>query len=711
MTILWADNFNIYGPAGVGDARAQQGFWNGMSVAVPSFETTGKRWMRVTATAGFEARRGLGATYTALGGAMRFYFQQYPPANNARIVRHYDGVLARTFDIEATADGNLRIINSAGAEVTRTTTPCFFPGTAHKLQYQMTYNATTGSVEVRIDGVPVIGGTSGVNGSNLVLSGNVTSIAVNDAAGSAANDWYVDFMVPYTLSGTYNNNWPNISGVANLQLTDAPVNTFTGRPLQLFGAGQLEIPTQSGDALDCSAVTNFNLGSGDYTLETWFRPNLPPTGTQQAQIFGKWTTATNNRSYRLVHYGPSLNNGTLRFEISTDGTTGGIVTVWQTSVPWNFIRGRWYHIAVSRTSGQTRVFINGQQIGLTVADANTYFAAGTNSKYAVGGTMSGTTTTVEANTSYAARFDEHRVTVGVGRYTANFSPPVAAFPRNVGGDPSFASVQLLWGLDNSVVDESTTAPKTIALRGTAARATPADASANYLAAQPLDPLDERYIETPFLPATNVLQATANFANGETVTIGAKTYTFNTVLGGANSILIGATTVDSLTNLQDAVNAGPGIGVRYGAGTTQNASAGAALGPTVSDLTLTATTAGAAGNSIVSTETAANAAFLQGATFTGGADIPSPSEYTMSTLPPTTTGIRALFLVDLSYVPSDNATLQKSLVVSGVAAAGAANPLSTTPTYKGDVFEQDPNTGAALTSTSVVNGRIRLARTA
>jgi len=710
MTILWADNFNIYGPAGSGDANMQRGFWSGGLLAVPAFEVTGKRWLRVSATGGFQARRILGSLQTSLGCAMRFHFPVYPPAANARIVEQADGVGARTFSLEATNDGNIRVMNSASVEVTRTATPCFFPGTSHKLQYQMTYNATTGAVEVRVDGRAVIGGSSGVNGANLVLSGNTTQIGVSDQAGSASSDWYVDFMVPYTLSGTYNSNWPNISGVANLQLNGAPVNNFPGRPLQLYGAGQLEIPTSSGDALDCSAVAGFDLGAGAYTLEGWFRPNILPTGTQEAMLWGKWNTATNNRSYRLVHYGPSLNNGELRFEISTDGTTGGMITLFRTSVPWVPIRGRWYHIAISRTGAVTRLFINGIQIGLNIADANTYFAATTNAKYAVGGTMSGTGTAVQANTSYNARFDEHRVTVGVGRYTANFTPPAAAFPRG-GGDASFASVQLIWGLDNSVVDESTTSVKTLALRGTAARSTPNDASAAYLSAQPLDPLDERYIETPFLPATNILQASVNPTNGETVRVGATTYTFNTVLGAANSILIGATTLDSLTNLTDAINLGAGIGVRYGTGTVINASAFAALGPTVSDMTAQALVNGAAGNTIVSTETMANGVWQNGATFTGGADIPAASEYTVSALPPTTTGVRALFVVDLSYVPSDNATLQKSLVVSGFSAAGAANPLGITPSYRGDVFEQDPSTSAALTPTSVVNGRVSLARTA
>lgn len=710
MSILWADNFNIYGPAGAGDARAQQGFWNGMLVTVPGFETTGKRWMRVAATSGFSAIRGLGGTFTEIGIASRFYFQQYPPAGNANIHCLKNGLGQDSIRLEATNDGNIRVINFAGTEVTRTVTPCFFPGTAHKIQAEYRYHATLGQVEVRIDGVAKIGGASGINGSNLVLTSNTTQIGVTDFAGSVANDWYVDFMVPYSLTGTYNSSWPNISGVQQLQMTGAPINNFPGRPLQLYGAGQIGT-TGAFSALDCGTNTQYDLGSGDFTLEGWYRHNVFPTTTNIGHLWGKWNEATNNRSYRLILNGPAISAGKMQFQISTDGTTGGIVTVWETSVPPTLVRGRWYHIAVSRTAAQTRVFINGIQIGVTKADANTYFATGTNAKMSYGGMMSGVTNNVVANTSVNGRYDEIRVTVGVGRYTANFSPPAGPFPRNIGGDPSFASVQLLAGFDNAVVDESTTVPKTITLRDQMFRDTPADASANYLSALPLDPVDERYIETPFLPATNILQLTANPANGEQVVVGATTYTFNTVLGAANSVLIGATFDDSLNNLMNAINLGAGIGVTYGTGTVLNASAFAFRGPTVNDMTGQAYTNGAAGNTITSTETLANGSWLGGATFSGGANIPSPSEYTIQTLPPQATGLRALFVVDLSYVPSDNATLQKSLVVSGVAAAGAANPLSTTPTYKGDVFEQDPNTGAALTPTSVVNGRIRLARTA
>ena len=76
----------------------------------------------------------------------------------------------------------------------------------------------------------------------------------------------------YTLSGTYNSNWPNISGVANLQLTGAPVNTFKGRALQLFGAGQLEIPTSSGDALDCPFIAILQAGAPTIPVPTESSP-------------------------------------------------------------------------------------------------------------------------------------------------------------------------------------------------------------------------------------------------------------------------------------------------------------------------------------------------------------------------------------------------------------------------------------------------------
>jgi len=119
-------------------------------------------------------------------------------------------------------------------------------------------------------------------------------------------------------------------------------------------------------------------------------------------------------------------------------------------------------------------------------------------------------------------------------------------------------------------------------------------------------------------AVGTLTATANFANTETVTTGSKTYTFQTALTDVDgNVLIGATASDSLDNLIAAINLGAGAGSLYAASTTANTFVGAAAGAG-DTLDATALVAGAAGNSIATTETATNASWGN-ATLTGGSD--------------------------------------------------------------------------------------------
>ncbi len=73
-------------------------------------------------------------------------------------------------------------------------------------------------------------------------------------------------------------------------------------------------------------------------------------------------------------------------------------------------------------------------------------------------------------------------------------------------------------------------------------------------------------------ATGVLTFTGQPNDTETVVIGSTTYTFNTSLGGANSVLIGGSTLASMRNLANAVNGGDGAGTVYGLGTTANTTA-------------------------------------------------------------------------------------------------------------------------------------------
>ena len=124
--------------------------------------------------------------------------------------------------------------------------------------------------------------------------------------------------------------------------------------------------------------------------------------------------------------------------------------------------------------------------------------------------------------------------------------------------------------------------------------------------------------TSLTHAKAVLTLTGNPTNGQTVTINGRVYTFNTVLGGADSVLIEANAHESMNNLIDALNADPdGLGVDYGSGTTLNAEV-AATAFELDTLIVEAKTSGTPGNLLtVSTDVAG--AFWSSATLIGGTD--------------------------------------------------------------------------------------------
>jgi len=139
-------------------------------------------------------------------------------------------------------------------------------------------------------------------------------------------------------------------------------------------------------------------------------------------------------------------------------------------------------------------------------------------------------------------------------------------------------------------------------------------------------------------ATSTLTGTANFANTETVTIDAKVYTFQTVLTDVDgNVAIGVDLATSLSNLAGAINLTGVAGTDYATLMT--------LHPTVFSSAITATTMvvtaktqGAAADSIVTTETGANASW-PGGTLGAGTGGGSTTDFIVlanSQLPSTTT---------------------------------------------------------------------------
>lgn len=121
-----------------------------------------------------------------------------------------------------------------------------------------------------------------------------------------------------------------------------------------------------------------------------------------------------------------------------------------------------------------------------------------------------------------------------------------------------------------------------------------------------------------IAATGSIAFSDNPAAGNTVTVGETTYQFKTNMAAANDIKLGSSLSDSIDTLVKVIN---GTGASdtdyYASTTTPNASASASASASGDEVTITAKTAGAAGNSVALAATGL-VMRVSGSTLEGGA---------------------------------------------------------------------------------------------
>ena len=166
-----------------------------------------------------------------------------------------------------------------------------------------------------------------------------------------------------------------------------------------YGTGSIYLDGTS-DCLNVYAPVVKNYGTGDFTWEGWFYFN---NVTNEAKVYdGRTTGATSFMVY--------IQSGTLRFFY--DGADRITSSSLSTST--------WYHIAIVRNSGVTKMYLDGTQTGSSYTDANNY-TAGNGKLYLFATDASGS----QCVNGY---IDDFRITNGYARYTSNFTAPTAAFP-------------------------------------------------------------------------------------------------------------------------------------------------------------------------------------------------------------------------------------------------------------------------------------------
>lgn len=124
---------------------------------------------------------------------------------------------------------------------------------------------------------------------------------------------------------------------------------------------------------------------------------------------------------------------------------------------------------------------------------------------------------------------------------------------------------------------------------------------------------------PARAAQGTLTSTGtNVANGDTVTIAGKVYTFQTVLTNVDgNVLIGASAAASLQNLLAAINVGAGAGASYAAAMTLHPSV-QAESTTATTLVVRAKASGTGGNALATTEVSAQLSWGGATLASGGA---------------------------------------------------------------------------------------------
>ena len=254
-------------------------------------------------------------------------------------------------------------------------------------------------------------------------------IKLNDTqAASEYTEWWND-TAPTATNFTVG-EWNNGSG------WDFVAYVFAGGPSTAATARSVDFDG-SDDQLNIADNTDFELGNGDFTLETWVKSTQTTSSYKTA--IAKWVDSGSNRSWMIRYSSQDIGTG-WSFFYSLDGwnysgSNGG------TLMGSDISDGHWHHIAVTRTGGKIRTFTDGI-LNTTVSETGTFYDG--SGAVTIGG---------QSGNYFDGQLSNVRLVKGTALYTGRFAPPLAPL-TNV------TNTKLLC-CNNSSVTGSTVTPGTI----------------------------------------------------------------------------------------------------------------------------------------------------------------------------------------------------------------------------------------------------------
>jgi hypothetical protein len=176
---------------------------------------------------------------------------------------------------------------------------------------------------------------------------------------------------------------------------NAQISTAQGK----FGEASIAFDG-AGDYLSIPSNVDFAF-AGDATIEAWFRTS---SIASIQHIYGQTTGLSGLVIYINTGGIIGVQTGTLAYR-----ETSAIVTV-----------DTWHFLSITKSSNTYRVWLNGIERSYS-GQAGTMLSTIPQNALNIGATATGTS-------GFNGYIDDFRVTKGVARYTANFTPPTAPFP-------------------------------------------------------------------------------------------------------------------------------------------------------------------------------------------------------------------------------------------------------------------------------------------
>jgi hypothetical protein len=217
---------------------------------------------------------------------------------------------------------------------------------------------------------------------------------------------------------------PYYSSVASLLHFDAAdgATTFTDQKGKTWGAaGDAQIDTSQSkwggssllvdgtvDLIATATSADFDFGSGDFTIEGWARTAGTPGTT--GCLVGRWGSAGNRQFVVAV-----ASSRRMYASLTADGTTE-IDIVSANDV---FPTTTWFHFAYVRNGSALACYVDGVSVGSDTFGGTMFSSS---ADVSIGGNA--------ANQLFNGWIDDVRITKGVARYTAGFTPPSGPFPNS-----------------------------------------------------------------------------------------------------------------------------------------------------------------------------------------------------------------------------------------------------------------------------------------